>query len=862
MSCLFLSRTFHEEENIDEVIVPLPSFEASTRRPLTKGSQMSLIYKYSPFRTEEEFFAQFERIEGNSGTLVVIYNLKLLDDSHTELDITTDPTDILLANPASDYDSDEGLMPERRSFRAYASILYMDPRMRIYIQNKKVHTKRLASCLYRPRLYKYSSNRFKTRTENEAKRAHDEALAADNKAKEAESKARNLEAKYGSSLNKDQRAELRKAQTTAAEYRRDAEIKKQIADRKGRALKDPKTLNLIFGINLENRAHDGVFVYNCSRLIKMYEKVGPQVEGGVYSCLADTVILQAPMFVSGIVDVPYLVLEPTHNKQDFADAKEYRHLMKAMAEHMIQYWKDVAISQASYGYTSDKWRDPPSSDAKFIRKRAMQISKTLQCDLCLKWRMLPFLSSSVNTEFPDNWQCSMNPDQQHNRCTTAEQKLNIPEGILKKEGKSQEQKKKDLEEEIKKKQEILEKCSKEVQEIPKKKEEPISPKLSKPSLNTPSHAKVSRRQSIPPPPPKRKPSPPPPPPAPRHRALSTPAPKATHSPARSAPPMVQKSMSVAKSTSRTVSKLEIKASPSSRIVQNRAPGNKKEEFIRRSPSPALSSSRKRPVSVATHQESLRRPGKAVGAQTSDDGEDEEEEEEVMAPLPVKKSKTTTLAAEGKEMVETPTQKKPPPGVFQSSTEENEASQSGMEAMDIDTNSNSGDVMGEVVINDADSNGEIGTRVEALINGKWHAGVVVRVNPAEAKWKVKFDHYPKDKYDKWYDKKSSDIRVLKTGPPSSDTPASPESQAQETAELPRLPLPRPPAPSTPTISPTVTALRKQEAETAKAKLASVRKLIAKLLKSTNEEFDIDPEADGDQVDELLTMCVRQAVQSQT
>lgn len=45
----------------------------------------------------------------------------------------------------------------------------------------------------------------------------------------------------------------------------------------------------------------------------------------------------------GIVDVPYLVLEPTHNKQDFADAKEYRHLQKALGEHMIQYWKDIAI---------------------------------------------------------------------------------------------------------------------------------------------------------------------------------------------------------------------------------------------------------------------------------------------------------------------------------------------------------------------------------------------------------------------------------------------------------------------------------------------------------------------------------------
>ena len=45
------------------------------------------------------------------------------------------------------------------------------------------------------------------------------------------------------------------------------------------------------------------------------------------------------------MDVPYLALEPTHNKQDFADAKEYRHLQKAMGEHMMQYWKDVGIGE-------------------------------------------------------------------------------------------------------------------------------------------------------------------------------------------------------------------------------------------------------------------------------------------------------------------------------------------------------------------------------------------------------------------------------------------------------------------------------------------------------------------------------------
>jgi len=50
----------------------------------------------------------------------------------------------------------------------------------------------------------------------------------------------------------------------------------------------------------------------------------------------------------GFVDVPYLVLEPTHNKQDFADAKEYRLLLQAMGEHMLQYWKDIGIGIFSF----------------------------------------------------------------------------------------------------------------------------------------------------------------------------------------------------------------------------------------------------------------------------------------------------------------------------------------------------------------------------------------------------------------------------------------------------------------------------------------------------------------------------------
>lgn len=76
--------------------------------PLQQRLEMEIILKYSPFKTEDEFFAQFDKIEGNTGTVVIVYNMKLLDSGDPELDVLSDPTDILLANPESDFDSDEG----------------------------------------------------------------------------------------------------------------------------------------------------------------------------------------------------------------------------------------------------------------------------------------------------------------------------------------------------------------------------------------------------------------------------------------------------------------------------------------------------------------------------------------------------------------------------------------------------------------------------------------------------------------------------------------------------------------------------------------------------------------------------------
>jgi len=60
--------------------------------------ELDLIEKYSPFKNQATLKDQFKKIEGDSGTLVVCNNLKLLDNGQSELDIDSDEHDIKIAN--------------------------------------------------------------------------------------------------------------------------------------------------------------------------------------------------------------------------------------------------------------------------------------------------------------------------------------------------------------------------------------------------------------------------------------------------------------------------------------------------------------------------------------------------------------------------------------------------------------------------------------------------------------------------------------------------------------------------------------------------------------------------------------------
>ncbi|NXI37472.1 MORC2 protein, partial [Galbula dea] len=742
LTCLLLSRTFHEEEGINEVIVPLPTWNAQSWEPVTDNMEKfaietELIYKYSPFKSEQEVMEQFNKICGEKGTLVIIFNLKLMDNGEPELDVTSDPRDIQMAETPP-----EGTKPERRSFRAYAAVLYIDPRMRIFINGHKVQTKRLSCCLYKPRMYKYTSNRFKTRAEQEVKKAEHMARIAEEKAREAESKARALELRLGGDLTRESRVMLRQVQNSAITMRREADIKKRIKDAKQRALKEPKELNFIFGVNIEQRDLDGMFIYNCSRLIKMYEKVGPQLESGM-ACGG----------VVGVVDVPYLVLEPTHNKQDFADAKEYRHLLKAMGEHLAQYWKDVAIAQRGivkfwdeFGYLSANWNQPPSNELCYKRRRAMEIPTTIQCDVCLKWRTLPFQLSSVEKNYPDSWVCSMNPDPEQDRCEAAELKQKVPLGILKKDLKSQEEKQKQLTERIRQQQEKLEALQK---TTPIRSQADLK-KLPLEVTTWPAGESQTRPQRPRSPPlpdviknaPSRPPPPPPPPPKSISQLKKSPSAWLNTSTPKLASVLSREEASASRTQQHTVTagkrnsalktlvKPATTTKPPSAVLQN-----PKSSHETPSPKAAKVPALKKSATVKCLQASI------TQKRTLNTTEDESEEEREH-----KKEKTKR-------------------GKFVAVKEEKDSNEL--------TDSAGEEELAELKKAQKDK----GLHVEVRVNKEWFTGRVTAVERGKraVRWKVKFDYVPTDTTprDRWVEKGSEDVRLMK--------PPSPEYQAPDTQQ---------------------------------------------------------------------------------
>lgn len=458
--------------------------------------------------------------------------------------------------------------------------------------------------------------------------------------------------------------------------------------------------------------------------------------------------------VVGVVDVPYLVLEPTHNKQDFADAKEYRHLLRAMGEHLAQYWKDIAVAQRGiikfwdeFGYLSANWNQPPSSELRYKRRRAMEIPTTIQCDLCLKWRTLPFQLNSVEKDYPDTWVCSMNPDPEQDRCEASEQKQKVPLGTFKKDLKTQEEKQKQLTEKIRQQQEKLEALQK---TTPIRSQADLK-KLPLEVTTRPSTEEPARRPQRPRSPPlpaviKNAPSRPPSLQQPRPASQPRRAPVASNAPK---PPAVAAREEA--STSRVFQPPEAPRRPANTLaktVPRPAPVGQPQPP---SALPNAKTPREVPAPravrtpVVKKPEPPTKPSSATPGRKRSLGVSDEDEAEEEAERKKERCKRGKFA------------------VKEEKKDSNELSDSAGEEDPADLKRAQKDK---------------GLHVEVRVNREWYTGRVTAVEAGKhaVRWKVKFDYVPTDTTprDRWVEKGSEDVRLMK--------PPSPEYQSPDTQQL--------------------------------------------------------------------------------
>uniref|UniRef100_A0A2K5IX80 CW-type domain-containing protein n=1 Tax=Colobus angolensis palliatus TaxID=336983 RepID=A0A2K5IX80_COLAP len=143
-----LSQTYLECVQAQAVIVPIVPFNQQNN--ILSGNGESIL-NYSIFNSENDLLAQFDAIPGKKGTRVLIWNIRRNKNGKSELDFDTDQYDILV----SDFDTEEKMtggvtseLPETEySLRAFCGILYMKPRMKIFLRQKKVTTQMIAKSL-------------------------------------------------------------------------------------------------------------------------------------------------------------------------------------------------------------------------------------------------------------------------------------------------------------------------------------------------------------------------------------------------------------------------------------------------------------------------------------------------------------------------------------------------------------------------------------------------------------------------------------------------------------------------------------------------------------------------------------------
>ncbi|CAI4222302.1 unnamed protein product [Auanema sp. JU1783] len=430
VSCVYMGTSASKVTGIQQVAVAVPSFEESSFHPIEEGMQrhkleMKTILEYSPFRTLDVFFQQFQRIPGESGTLVVMYNFHLNPSGNINLDFDSDPNDICV--------KDSSLNREMESLREFLATLYYNPTMKIYLRNSRVLTKRMASCLYFPRKYKIETKLFKEsaalalqkiefsldRIRQESNRVKGEmsSLCLGDRSMAPNERLRNNAERL--------RKETRLEQLNEIIYSSEQEVNRLKAMKKF-------DINPIFGINIHDRSKYGLILHSNGRMVKMYEKLPSQEK-----MLARNQDEWKYMGVVCYLNIPYHTVPPAINKETLATVKEYKGILRILNERLLYYWAEFMMEINKCGMQSalEFWKKIGYSATDCLtlqeprrREAYLRTGFDVQCERCGKWRSLAFTEELFNSNIPSNWRCEDNPNPHYRSCHRPEALVKIKDG--------------------------------------------------------------------------------------------------------------------------------------------------------------------------------------------------------------------------------------------------------------------------------------------------------------------------------------------------------------------------------------------------------------------------------------------------
>ncbi|XP_033741288.1 MORC family CW-type zinc finger protein 3-like isoform X2 [Pecten maximus] len=161
MSVGLLSQTFLKNTNAEVILVPIITWNLpeKTKHPdPSMAASLAAILQHSIFKNEDDLLKELAAIE-KTGTTIMIYNLKSRSDGLLELDFESDPFDI--RDPETHLKEEAATVALHQksrhmvSLKEYCKILYLKPKLRIWIRGKNVKTLLIRKYLTRSHEEKY-----------------------------------------------------------------------------------------------------------------------------------------------------------------------------------------------------------------------------------------------------------------------------------------------------------------------------------------------------------------------------------------------------------------------------------------------------------------------------------------------------------------------------------------------------------------------------------------------------------------------------------------------------------------------------------------------------------------------------------